>query len=155
MTQRLCLITLAAWGALLLCHPCRGESVPPTNAREEAPEQAAYVAMVKADAARDAGLWVIALETYKKALDRFEALAREHPDHMPGSVAYRIEYCREEMAAIRNRFATTSAMAHVESARKIEALRQRINELESQLAETEDHRGPLKPKPSPRLPPQE
>ncbi len=155
MTQRLSLIACVAWGALLLCPPCRGDSEASSNLREEEPEQAAYMAMVKADAARDAGLWVIALETYEKALDRFQTLAREHPDHMPGSVAYRIEYCRGEIAAIRNRFATTSAMAHVESARKIEALRQRINALESQLAETEDHRVPLTPEPSPRLPPQE
>ncbi len=100
------------------------------------PERAAYLALVRADDARDAGRPRDALRLYNEAAARFERLAEEHPDRIPApALAARIAYCREQAEAIAARMAVESARASVEAAAEIERLRARVAELEAQLAE--------------------
>lgn len=67
-------------------------------AAEELPEKAAYVEMLRADRAREAGDRQTAVAGYQKALTMFERLRRERPDYKAAIVEYRMEYCRGRIA---------------------------------------------------------
>ena len=60
----------------------------------------AYLAMARADAARDAGETAAAAAGYRDALDQYQALREKYPDRQGDIVAYRIRYCSRELNAL-------------------------------------------------------
>jgi hypothetical protein len=64
---------------------------------------AAYVAVVKADLARDGGAIAEARKRYQEALDLYTAIAKNDPKWHPDIVQFRIAYCRSQLEALRGR----------------------------------------------------
>ena len=64
---------------------------------------AAYVAVVKADLARDGGAIAEARKRYQEALDLYVAIAKNDPNWHPDIVQFRIAYCRSQLEALRGR----------------------------------------------------
>jgi len=74
----------------------------PARAQDDlTPDQvSAYVALVKADQARERGARSEALQGYRDAQARYTAIARKDPRWHPELVQYRLSYCRAEIAAL-------------------------------------------------------
>ncbi len=82
---------------LLLSAPARAE-------KDLSQDQvAAYVAVVKADLARDGGAVAEARKHYQDALDLYLAIARNDPKWHPDIVQFRIAYCRSQLEALKGR----------------------------------------------------
>jgi FtsZ-binding cell division protein ZapB len=64
---------------------------------------AAYIAVVKADLARDNGAIAEARKRYQEALDLYTAIAKTDPKWHPDIVQFRIAYCRSQLEALRGR----------------------------------------------------
>lgn len=64
---------------------------------------AAYVAVVKADQARDAGQKDAAIKLYRDAMQKYQSIARQYPDWHPDVVQYRLSYCENEVSALQRR----------------------------------------------------
>lgn len=86
------------WGCLLGLALLAG----PARAQDDlTPDQvSAYVALVKADQARERGARAEALQGYRDAQARYTAIARKDPRWHPELVQYRLSYCRAEIAAL-------------------------------------------------------
>ena len=88
------LTALAA--ALLLL----GGAGPAPAGVEEDRQLRAYVSLLMADEARDAGEWEKAYAAYGEALELYRSLAEEEPRWQPEIVQYRIRYCTDQQAAM-------------------------------------------------------
>ncbi|HMP74798.1 MAG TPA: hypothetical protein PKE12_00740 [Kiritimatiellia bacterium] len=64
---------------------------------------AAYVAVVKADLARDAGSVAEARRHYQEAADLYTAIAKKDPAWHPDIVEFRLSYCQSQLEALRGR----------------------------------------------------
>ena len=79
--------------------------VRPAGAQENLTQDqvAAYVAVVKADHARDRGALDEAQRLYRDAVEKYRAIAKKYPDWHPDVVQYRLSYCENELAALSSR----------------------------------------------------
>jgi len=77
----------------------------PAGAQENLTQDqvAAYVAVVKADHARDRGARDEAATLYRDAMAKYRAIAQKYPDWHPEVVQYRLSYCENELAGLQNR----------------------------------------------------
>lgn len=68
----------------------------------ESPEKSAYVEMLRADRARDAGDMESAFEAYQRALELFQRLRAEQPGYKVAAIEFRMDYCREQAATTKS-----------------------------------------------------
>jgi hypothetical protein len=61
----------------------------------------AYVALTKADRARDRGEALPALAAYEEALTKYSAIKQRDPRWHPDVVQYRIQYCLQELDKLK------------------------------------------------------
>ena len=64
---------------------------------------AAYVAVVKADLARDAGAIADARRLYREAQELYEAIAKKDARWHPEIIQFRLAYCKSQLEALRDR----------------------------------------------------
>ena len=67
----------------------------------ELPEKPAYVAMLKGDQFRDRSESAKAIEAYESAIAQFERLVKDQPDYRAATLRTRIEYCRKQIAQLK------------------------------------------------------
>lgn len=102
------------------------------------PEKPAYQEMLAADRALEAGDLARALTGYQHALTLFEQLRRERPDYKPAALDFRMDYCRQRIAAL---LAQPGARATTASVPALAAApTERLRELEAALDQLQKER---------------
>ncbi|MCS6771956.1 MAG: hypothetical protein NZ740_08020 [Kiritimatiellae bacterium] len=66
-------------------------------------QTAAYVALVRADMARDEGSYTEARSLYQRALELYQTISEKDPAWHPDIVEFRKAYCRSQLEALRGR----------------------------------------------------
>ena len=99
-----------------LCVWCLGFSlalVAPALAQQDLTRDpvAAYVALTKADRARDRGESGAALAAYEEALAKYVSIKKQDPRWHPDIVQYRMAYCANELEKLRRPAAPPAAAA--------------------------------------------
>lgn len=109
---------------------------------------AAYVAVVKADLARDAGSVAEARRLYLEAQELYEAIAKKNARWHPEIVQFRLSYCKSQLEALRDRpegerpAPNAAAAASAPDTATAEAL-ERLTRLETENAELKTMRQAL------------
>lgn len=78
--------------------PAQDEERTGPQAQEEFEQ--AYLLLTQADRARDAQRFSVAIELYRRALDRYIELANTYPDWQPGVIRFRLSYCDNQLKAL-------------------------------------------------------
>ena len=89
------------FAALLAAAVCAGTLHAQQDLSQD--QVAAYVAVVKADLARDAGSVAEARRYYQEAADLYTAIAKIDPAWHPDIVEFRLSYCQSQLEALRGR----------------------------------------------------
>ncbi len=108
---------------------------------------AAYVAVVKADLARDAGSIADSRRLYREAQERYEAIAKKDARWHPEIVQFRLAYCKSQLESLRGRSegerpAREGATAPAPDTATAEAL-ERLTRVEAENAELKSLRQSL------------
>lgn len=101
--KRLAGIVIGAWlaaGAAALAQGPESEAMAEAVSAKELMGEA-YLVIVKADQARDAGEKELALDLYEDALELLEILERDYPGWFTQVVKHRILTCRSEIGVLR------------------------------------------------------
>lgn len=106
---------------------------------------AAYVALTKADRARERGETNAALAAYEEALGKYAAIKKQDPRWHPDVVQYRLAYCANELEKLKRPAAPVPApekpaekpTAQPAPDSEAPALRARVEELETMLTATQ------------------
>ena len=88
------LATLSVWAVVAYA---QGGDGTPAQARAKSE---AYVALIRADRARDGGNVDVAVEKYEQALALYQGLLRTYPGWRADMFEYRVTYCGNQIAAL-------------------------------------------------------
>jgi len=104
----------------------------------ELPEKPAYQEMLTADRALESGDLPRALTAYQQALTLFERLRRERPDYKPAAIEYRMDYCRNRIAALlAEPSAQTTSPAEPKPADRLRELEAALGQLQAERETTQ------------------
>lgn len=119
-----------------------GLTAPAQDAANRSPATSAYVLVVRADQARDAGELEQCLKFYQAALQQYRTLSRQDPGWNPDIVAYRTTYCANQIEAIQAKMRGPEATDEPEAASyyraKYEALVKENEYLHARMAEMQE-----------------
>ena len=104
-TAFVALLAAALPGTRVAC----AADAPPAMAQTPQEHTDAYVAMVKADMARDKANWRAAILQYREAMRLYSVVIEKYPQWNPDIIRYRLTYCANEINGVLQKSGKTEA----------------------------------------------